>query len=72
MTTEHKLKAIREKCAERIAYAESNATDLYGGDAIAGWESTIAAIDLLTDNGSDYVTYEQESKEIISAWEGLA
>ena len=41
------------------------------GPAEAGWKATISAIDLLTDNGSDYVTYEQESQEIISAWEGL-
>ena len=45
MNTEQKLKAIRDKCVERIAYAESNVSDLYGGDAISGWKATIAAID---------------------------
>lgn len=71
MNTEQKLTKIREKCVARIEYAKSNVTDLYGGAAIAAWESTIAAIDLLTNDGTDYARYEPELKKLIAPWEGL-
>ena len=84
MNTEQKLTKIRAKCVARIEYAKSNAIDFYGGDAIAAWESTIAAIDdcICVDEKQPKIISDIAREmmiecnavmveKIISAWEGL-
>lgn len=87
MNTEQKLTKIRAKCLARIEYAKSNVTDLYGGDAIAAWKATIAAIDMafivlgkglnndICDNEWRGCRACEKAEELVSgilkAWEGL-
>jgi hypothetical protein len=47
MDTEQHLQRIKQKCQEYIDHASANVTDFYGGRAIAGWRSTIAAIEFI-------------------------
>ena len=64
MNTEQKLTKIRQKCVELLAkYPKCEST--------AGWKATIAAIDLLTNDGTDYARYEPELKKLIATWEGI-
>ena len=65
MTNTEKLKRIATKCRQNIAYAESNITDLYGGRAIAGWRSTIAAIEFI-ERGEYFES--RVADEIAAAW----
>ena len=69
MTDQQKLAAIRAKCVE------FKAIYLYNRHAIAGWEATIAAIDLyMYSRGfieACQINYNIMGKEIIAAWEGI-
>ncbi len=53
--------------------AEGNAAYIAScaGPAESGWKATIAAIDLLTNDGTDYARYEPELKKLIAPWEGV-
>jgi hypothetical protein len=81
MTTEQKLKAIREKCVELLKLESA-----FGEDK-AGWKATIAAIDglrrIVSDEYEEHVCdndgrgcpactmVENVIKGIIAPWEGL-
>lgn len=74
MTTNEKLERIAAKCREFIEYAEGNVTDFYGGLAIAGWRSTIAAIERTSRQiVAGRLTGDAELllADILAAWEGL-
>jgi len=66
MTTEQKLKAIREKCVERIQI-----TDFESDESIAGWKTTIAACDLSIGMEEGGLKDNDMSLAIIEVWEGL-
>ena len=69
MTTEQKLGAIREKCKKLIEIISTLSS--HESVFIATATCTIVAIDLLTNDGTDYARYEPELKKLIAPWEGL-
>lgn len=66
MTTTEQLQRIRAKCVE-LTYIYDNAEPHTPIPAVAGWRSTIAAIDLLLG----MKLTEGQLEHILKAWEGL-
>jgi hypothetical protein len=75
MTTPEKLEKIAAECRELLACAESNVTDFYGGCAIAGWRSTLAAIEYIGNDAEIFpantprgAAARSQLDQILAAW----
>ena len=66
MTTTEKLERIKAKCRELLSDGEGRAK--YDKQAIAGWRSTLAAIEFAAECEEDGYKAHSLTEAILSAW----